>query len=66
MDPSKSRSRRVSCDMSPAAIERRLETVDELRELAVQLSQAERLGPLKREQAAAPESSANPGPATRK
>jgi hypothetical protein len=31
--------------MSPSAVERRLETVEELRELALALSQAERLGP---------------------
>ena len=36
--------------MSPAAVERRLETVDELRELALDLSQAERLGPVKNQQ----------------
>jgi hypothetical protein len=36
--------------MSPAAVERRLETVDELRELALDLSQAERLGPVKSQQ----------------
>ncbi len=46
MDPTKSKSRGISCDMSQAAIERRLETVDELRELAIALSQAERLGPI--------------------
>jgi hypothetical protein len=33
--------------MSPTAIERRLETVDELRELALDLSRAERLGPVR-------------------
>jgi len=37
--------------MSPAAVERRLETVDELRELALDLSQAKRLGPVKSQQA---------------
>jgi hypothetical protein len=47
MDPTKSKSRGISCDMSPAAIERRLETVDELRELALDLSRAERLGPVR-------------------
>ncbi len=46
MDPTKSKSRGISCDMSQAAIERRLETVDELRELAIELSQAVRLGPV--------------------
>jgi hypothetical protein len=50
MDPTKSKSRGISCDMSPAAVERRLETVDELRELALDLSQAERLGPVKSQQ----------------
>ncbi len=50
MDPTKSISRGISCDMSPAAIQRRLETVDELRELANELSQAERLGPIENKQ----------------
>ena len=50
MDPTKSKSRGISCDMSPAAVERRLEMVDELRELAIDLSQAERLGPIKSQQ----------------
>jgi hypothetical protein len=36
--------------MSPAAVERRLEMIDELRELALDLSQAERLGPVKSQQ----------------
>lgn len=44
MDPTKSKSREVSCDMTQAAVERRLETVDELRELAIGLSYAKRLG----------------------
>ncbi len=52
MDPTKSKSRGISCDMSQAAVERRLETVDELRELALALSQAERLGPVGSKQAA--------------
>lgn len=51
MDPTKSKSRGVSCDMSPAAVERRLELVDELRELALDLSRAERLGPVNSQQA---------------
>jgi hypothetical protein len=37
--------------MSPTAIERRLETVDELRELALDLRRAERLGPVRSQQA---------------
>jgi len=51
MDPTKSKSRGISGDMSPAAIERRLEMVDELRELALELSRAERLGPVRSQQA---------------
>ena len=51
MDPTKSKSRGISCDMSQAAVERRLETVDELRELALDLSRAERLGPVRSKQA---------------
>jgi hypothetical protein len=51
MDPTKSKSRGISCDMSPSAIERRLETVDELRELALDLSRAERLGPVRSQHA---------------
>jgi hypothetical protein len=42
--------------MSPAAVERRLETVDELRALAIELSQAERLGAVRSHQRAAKES----------
>lgn len=53
MDPDKSISRGISCDMSQAAIERRLEIVDELRILAIELSQAERLGPIENEQTVA-------------
>ncbi len=41
---SKSRSRGVSCDMTPEAILRRLDIVDELRELARELQNAKRLG----------------------
>lgn len=44
MDLDKSKSRGITCDMSPSAVERRLEIVDELRELALELGQAERLG----------------------
>lgn len=36
--------------MSPEAVERRLEMVDELRELALDLSRAQRLGPVKGKQ----------------
>ena len=46
MDPFKAQSRGISVDMSPAAIERRLEIVDELRELSLELARAERLGPV--------------------
>jgi hypothetical protein len=42
----KSQSRGVSCDMSPEAILRRLDIVDELRELAKELQNAKRLGPV--------------------
>ncbi len=41
---SKSRSRGVSCEMTPEAILRRLDIVDELRELARDLQNAKRLG----------------------
>lgn len=44
MQQSKSRSRGVSCDMTPEAILRRLDIVDELRELARDLQNAKRLG----------------------
>ncbi len=37
--------------MSPSAVESRLETVDELRGLAIALSRAERLGPVRSKQA---------------
>ena len=46
---SKIRSRGASTDMSPATVLRRLEIVDELRELAYVLQNAKRLGPLNRE-----------------
>jgi hypothetical protein len=36
--------------MSPAAVQRRLEMVDELRELALDLSRAQRLGPVRSQQ----------------
>jgi hypothetical protein len=51
MDPTKSKSRGISCDMSPAAVQRRLEMVDELRELALDLSRAQRLGPVRSQRA---------------
>lgn len=57
MDLTKSKSRGTSGDMSQSAIERRLETLDEMRELALELSQAERLGPVKSKKAAAEEPS---------
>jgi hypothetical protein len=41
---SKLRSRGVNCDMTPEAILRRLDIVDELRELARDLQNAKRLG----------------------
>ncbi len=44
---SKAQSRGVSCDMSPEAILRRLDIVDELRDLAKDLRNAKRLGPMK-------------------
>lgn len=47
MDLTKSKSRGTSGDMSPSAIERRLELVDELRELALELNRAVRLGPVR-------------------
>lgn len=47
MQLAKSQSRGVSCDMSPEAILRRLDIVDELRELSKDLQNAKRLGPLK-------------------
>ena len=43
----KAQSRGVSCDMSPEAVLRRLDIVDELRELAKDLQNAKRLGPPK-------------------
>ncbi len=46
---SKMWSRGASADMSPAAVTRRLEIVDELRELARDLQNAKRLGRLNRE-----------------
>ncbi len=46
MDESKALSRGISADMSPAAIERRLEIVDELRELSMELAGAKWLGPV--------------------
>jgi hypothetical protein len=48
---SKSRSRGISCDMTPEAILRRLDIVDELRELAMELQNAKRLGSIRFDQA---------------
>ncbi len=45
----KAQSRGASGDMSPDAVLRRLDIVDELRELAQDLQNAKRLGPLKTE-----------------
>ncbi len=45
-ESTKSKSRGISCDMSSEAILRRLEIVDELRELAKDLQSAKRLGPV--------------------
>lgn len=46
MDEPKALSRGISTDMSSAAIERRLEIVDELRELSLELADAKWLGPI--------------------
>jgi hypothetical protein len=43
----KSKSRGASADMSPEAILRRFEIVDELRSLAIELQNAKRLGPMR-------------------
>ena len=51
MQLAKAQSRGASCDMSPDAVLRRLDIVDELRELAKDLQNAKRLGPLKTEPA---------------
>ena len=51
MQLAKAQSRGASCDMSPNAVLRRLDIVDELRELAKDLQNAKRLGPLKTESA---------------
>lgn len=45
-DTLKSRSRGISQDMSPDAINRRLDIVDELREFAIELRDSTRHGPL--------------------
>ena len=45
-DSLKSRSRGISRDMSPDAINRRLDIVDELREFALELRDSPRHGPL--------------------
>jgi hypothetical protein len=44
----KSRSRGTSRDMSPDAINRRLDIVDELREFALELRESTRLGPIEK------------------
>ena len=46
MEWAKSQSRGISCDMSAEAVLRRLDVVDELRELAQELQAAQRLGPI--------------------
>ena len=43
-DSAKSQSRGIGCDMSSDAVIRRLEIVDELRELAKELQAAKRIG----------------------
>ena len=43
-DSAKSQSRGIDCDMSSDAVIRRLEIVDELRELAKELQAAKRIG----------------------
>ncbi len=65
MDPTKSKSRGTSGDMSPDAIEWRLETLDEMRELALELSQAKRLGPVRSKKATAEEPSSLEVPSTK-
>ncbi len=47
MQLAKAQSRGANCDMSADAVLRRLDIVDELRELAKDLQNAKRLGPLK-------------------
>jgi hypothetical protein len=47
-DTLKSRSRGTSRDMSPDAINRRLDIVDELREFALELHESTRLGPIEK------------------
>jgi hypothetical protein len=47
-DTLKSRSRGTSRDMSPDAINRRLDIVDELREFALELRDSTRLGPIEK------------------
>ena len=49
----KSRSRGTSRDMSPDAINRRLDIVDELREFALELRDSTRLGPIEKPSGAA-------------
>lgn len=43
---SKDLSRGIGVDMSPEAVTRRIDIVDELREFAEELANAKRLGPL--------------------
>ena len=57
MKQAKAQSRGISCDMSSEAVLRRLDIVDELRELATDLQNAERLGPIKSEYGSAPDCS---------
>jgi len=47
-DTLKSRSRGTSRDMSPDAINRRLDIVDELREFALELRDSTRRGPIEK------------------
>ncbi len=48
MKDAKAQSRGASCDMSPDAVARRLEIVDELRELAQELQNAKGVGPIEK------------------
>lgn len=56
----KSQSRGVSCDMSPEAIMRRLDIVDELREFARELEEAKRQGSVKLDRSIATEAKKHP------
>ena len=55
-DTLKSRSRGTSRDMSPDAINRRLDIVDELREFALELRDSTRHGPIEKSFTTAPTS----------